>query len=108
MALIRHVERNLPTDVEIEYAFWCTESSTPEGKSGSEGDSHVPVAGNNIAATMGRLDMRTVIRSAVEPGRQTAVMVCGPGAMADAATREVVGCVKDGLAVQLTVEAFAW
>jgi hypothetical protein len=109
MALIRHVERNFVAEVEgIECAFWCTGDAAAEKKNGSVEDGRGAGAANLATVKPGRMDLRTVIRSATEDGRQLAVMVCGPGAMADAATREVVECVKDGLAVRLIVEEFAW
>ncbi|OIW24571.1 hypothetical protein CONLIGDRAFT_636726 [Coniochaeta ligniaria NRRL 30616] len=109
MALIRHVEQNILGDVEgVEYAFWCTGSVGIKEKKGSSDNGHDAGAGDLAPVTMGRMDLRTVIRSAVERGHETAVMLCGPGAMADAATREVVDCLKDGFAVHLNVEEFAW
>jgi hypothetical protein len=54
------------------------------------------------------MDIGTVIRSSLEVGHQTTVLVCGPGGMADEATRQVVNCVKDGFGVDLIEEAFAW
>lgn len=109
MALIRHVERNILAEVEgIEYAFWCTGPAAAEEKTGSVEDGRGAVATNLATVKAGRMDLRAVIRSAAEDGRQMAVLVCGPGAMADAATKEVVDCVKDGFAVRLIVEEFAW
>lgn len=106
LALIRHVERTFLADVEgVEYAFWCS------GSAGIKEEKSVSLsaeAANLITVTAGRMDLKTVIRSAMEDGHQTAIMVCGPGAMADAATLEVIDCVKDGFAVHLNVEAFAW
>ena len=49
-----------------------------------------------------------MIRSFVEKGHQMTVLVCGPGSMADEATRQVVSCVKDGFRVNLVEEAYAW
>jgi len=111
MPLVRHIERNMLADIEgVEYSFWCTGSSAADGDfaSPSAHEDQGAAGAKAVAVTAGRMDLRSVIRSAVEPGRRTAVMLCGPGAMADAATNEVVACVKDGFAVQLVVEAFAW
>ncbi len=109
IALIRHVEQNILADVQgVEYAFWCTGSVDTEKTVGSPENCIDAGAGNLEPVTAGRMDLKTVIRSAVEHGHETAVMVCGPGAMADAATREVVDCLKDGFSVHLNVEAFAW
>ena len=54
------------------------------------------------------MDIGTVIRSYLEVGHQTTVLVCGVGNMADEATRQVLNCVKDGFRVDLVEEAYAW
>ncbi|KAB5513505.1 hypothetical protein GE09DRAFT_1162107 [Coniochaeta sp. 2T2.1] len=109
MGLIRHVEQNILGEVEeVEYAFWCTGSAAAEEKTGCMEENRGAVPGNLATVKAGRMDLRTAIRSAVEDKHQLAVMVCGPGAMADAARREVVDCVKDGLAICLIAEEFAW
>lgn len=117
MALIEHVKQNFlvqKDDVKgIEYSFWCTgASNTAAQKLGSINDesqkaeSLTPRA--TAAVTVGRMDIGTVIRSSLEAGYQTTVLVCGPGNMADEATRQVVNCVKDGFRVDLVEEAYAW
>jgi hypothetical protein len=58
--------------------------------------------------TTGRMGIGTVIRSSLEVGHQTTVLVCGPGTMADEVTRQVVNCVKGGFRVDLVEEAYAW
>lgn len=110
MALIRHVERSFLAEVEgVEYAFWCTGSAAAGGETGPVGNGGgTTVAGKPAAVGAGRMDLRAVIRSAAGDGNQTAVMLCGPGGMADEATREVIDCLKDGFAVRLVVEPFAW
>lgn len=109
MALIRHVEHEFLQQVEgVEHAFWCTGSDSTEKTIGASQDAHGGRTGNLAAVTAGRMDLKVVIRSVVEKGHHTAVMLCGPGEMADAATTEVIDCVKDGYALQLHVEAFAW
>ncbi|KAJ5159838.1 uncharacterized protein N7482_006842 [Penicillium canariense] len=55
-----------------------------------------------------RMDlMRTVSREA-EQAQRLAVVVCGPGQMADVARKAVVSCLADGRVVELHEEAFAW
>ncbi len=54
------------------------------------------------------MPIAAVIRSSLEVGRQTTILVCGPGQMADEARKQVVNCVKDGFSVDLVEEAFAW
>ena len=116
-ALIEHVRQNflLPKDeVEgVEYSLWCTGSSdisepkvddVHEERHKDEGvDLTTPAA-----ITSGRMDIRTVMRSHVETGQQTTVMVCGPGNMADEATRQVIDCIKDGFKVNLVEESYTW
>lgn len=116
-ALIEHVRQNflLPKDeVEgVEYSFWCTGSSdisepkvddVHEERQKDEGvDLTTPAA-----ITSERMDIRTVMRSHVETGQQTTVMVCGPGNMADEATRQVIDCIKDGFKVNLVEESYTW
>jgi hypothetical protein len=36
------------------------------------------------------------------------VVACAPGAMSDEARAAVVGCLRDGMPVDLIEEAFAW
>ncbi|OBT63032.1 hypothetical protein VE03_08166 [Pseudogymnoascus sp. 23342-1-I1] len=117
MALIEHVKQNfLPPKDEIdgiEYSFWCTGSSdTAEPKvdavhEESQKDKGVALA-TPVAITAGRMDIRSVMRSNVETGQQTTVMVCGPGSMADEATRQVIDCLKDGFKVNLLEESYTW
>lgn len=118
MALIEYVKQNFLVQKDnvrgIEYSFWCTGSSnTAARKSDSMNDesqkaeSLTPTT-TTAAVTAGRMDIGTVIRSSLEAGQQTTVLVCGPGNMADATTKEVVACVKDGFRVDLVEEAYAW
>lgn len=117
MALIEHVKENflLPKDnVDgIEYSFWCTGSSnTVQSKTGTvreelqKDEGIVPQI--PAAITAGRMDIRAVMRSYVEAGQQTAVMVCGPGNMADEATKQVIDCMKDGFRNNLVEESYTW
>jgi hypothetical protein len=118
MALIEHVKQNFlvqKDDVEgIEYSFWCTgASNTAVQKLDSINDESQKAErlapGTTAAAvTTGRMDIGTVIRSSLEEGHQTTVLVCGPGNMADEATKQVVNCVKDGFRVDVVEEAYAW
>lgn len=117
MALIEHVKRNFlveESEVEgIEYLFWCTGSSDTTAQKldpvvDERQKAEILTPRTIAATTAGRMDIGTVIRSSLEVGHQTTVLVCGPGGMADEATRQVVNCVKDGFGVDLIEEAFAW
>lgn len=117
MALIEHVKQNFlvhKDDVKgIEYSFWFTGlSNTAAQKLDSINDGSEKAESltprTTEAVTAGRMDIGTVIRSSLETGHQTTVLVCGPGSMADEATRQVVNCVKDGARVDLIEEAYAW
>lgn len=116
LALIEHVKQNFlvqKDDVKgIEYTFWCTgpSSHTAARKSDSmNGEiSHQAESLTTAGVTAGRMKIGTVIRSSLEAGHSTTVLVCGPGNMADEATREVVSCVKDGFRVDLVEESYTW
>lgn len=117
MALIEHVKEGflLPKDeVEgIEYSFWCTGSSgAAEPKIDTVHEEIQKDEGiaqsSPIEIIAGRMDIRSVMRSHVETGQQTTVMVCGPGNMADETTRQVIDCVKDGFKVNLVEESYTW
>lgn len=109
MALLDHVKQNFLIGVEgVEFLFWCT-GDIPSGK---KEDPAQDVGSLRTSAeappTLGRMDIGSVIRSSVEPGHHTTVLVCGPGAMADEAAKEVVKCVKSGSHVDIVEEAYAW
>ncbi|KAF2759742.1 hypothetical protein EJ05DRAFT_498945 [Pseudovirgaria hyperparasitica] len=114
MALIDFVkDRFLSFDVEvegIECAFWCTgNSKNTEQDSDTESQKASGVkTGQSAVATRGRMMMGTELRSHLEKGQQTTIVVCGPSQMTDEATREVVGCIKEGYRVDLVEEAFSW
>ncbi|KAI0855902.1 ferric reductase like transmembrane component [Xylaria cubensis] len=95
MPLIEHVRQNFLIDCEgTEYSFWCTDRDFSAAK------------GEKITA--GRMDISSIIRSSVETGHQTTVLVCGPGGMADEARQQVISCVRDGFRVDLVEESFCW
>lgn len=95
LALIEHVRQHFLVDCEgTEYSFWCTGEGSSEMK------------GEEIAA--GRMNVTSIIRSSVELGHQTTVLVCGPGSLADDARQQVINCVRDGFKVNLVEEAFCW
>lgn len=109
MALLDHVKQNFLIGVEgVEFLFWCT-GDIPTGK---KEDPAQDVGSLRTSAeappTLGRMEIGSVIRSSVEPGHHTTVLVCGPGAMADEAAKEVVKCVKSGSHVDIVEEAYAW
>lgn len=108
---IDYVKKNFLVDSRgVECLFWHTGSS--EGAMQMSESSKEGVAqymeSNGPTVTTGRMHIASVIRSSLEAGRQTTVLVCGPGQMADEARRQVVNCVKDGFSVDLIEEAFAW
>lgn len=116
-ALIEHVRQNflLPKDEVdgIEYSFWCTGSS--DSAEPNVDAVHEEIQKDEGVAlrlpaqiTAGRMDIRSVMRSNVETGQQTTVLVCGPGNMADEATRQVIDCMKDGCKVNLVEESYTW
>ncbi|KAK8084468.1 hypothetical protein PG997_005739 [Apiospora hydei] len=111
LPLIEHVKRNFLHGVEgIEYMFWCTGSpsaSAPSPEPKDEGVVLEPTP-TTLAIREGRMDTGRVIRAAIEIGRHTTVISCGPGAMTDEVRGHVVTCVRDGFKVDLIEEAYAW
>ncbi|CAK7236613.1 hypothetical protein SBRCBS47491_009698 [Sporothrix bragantina] len=104
-ALLDHVQKRfLASAVQVpglEYQFWITESNAGiEAK-----DSAIP---GRVRATPGRMDVGAVVRSSLEVGRITTVVVCGPNRMADEANRAVVQGVKNGFHVDSIEETFKW
>ncbi|KAK3906129.1 fcd1ed96-f99e-4d28-9e70-49d2afc1fed5 [Staphylotrichum tortipilum] len=96
-------------DEGVECLFWCTDPAEV-GKiapAGGEADDTKPSPVETVVNS-GRMDIASVLRNYAEAGHQTAVLVCAPGGMADAVTREAVKCIGDGLRVELVEEAFAW
>lgn len=118
MPFIDHVRHNFLADAPgVEALIWYTGQSRPDSavqlqqestslKSWSRENGHVDTA--SAAITAGRMDIASVVRSSVEAGRQTTVLVCGPGQMADETRKHVVACIKDGFRMDLVEEAFAW
>jgi predicted ferric reductase len=116
MPLIEYVKWNFLADVEeAEYFFWCTGSSQLSAKLDSRNVRDESRNPDNLrrevtAAVVkaGRMNIESVLRASVEPSRQTTVLVCAPGAMADEVTKQVVSCAQNGFKVDLVEEAFAW
>lgn len=126
--LIKDVRGNFLASVgrEVEFLVWCTGVSgggEDDGeKSGGWGIDHVEgvaagldvegVRGGGANVTgevqIGRMDVASVLRGAVEVSQRTAAMVCAPGSMADEATRQTIKCLGDGFRVELVEETFAW
>ncbi|KIH92474.1 hypothetical protein SPBR_02360 [Sporothrix brasiliensis 5110] len=96
-ALLGHVQERFLVPAAhvagLEHRFWCTSPVAAAGK---------------LAVTLGRMDVAAVVRSSLEVGRVTTVVVCGPGAMADATNRAVVQAVHDGFHVDSIEESFKW
>ncbi|KAI0552610.1 ferric reductase like transmembrane component-domain-containing protein [Xylaria curta] len=111
IAFIDHVKKNFLSNAQgVECLFWHTGSSEDIAeKSESPSKAEIQeVSSHASKVTAGRMHIEAVIRSALEVERQTTVLVCGPGQMADEARKQVVSCVKDGFSVDLIEEAFAW
>lgn len=109
MSLIDHVKRNFLIGVEgVEFQFWRTGDSPAGQKEEPTNDVQGSRGTAEATPTRGRMDIGDVIRSSVEVGHHTTVLVCGPGAMADEAAKEVVKCVKNGSHVDIVEEAYAW
>lgn len=109
MALLQHVQRNFLLGVEgVEFSFWCTGDMPTGQKEDPAQDAGSLRTTAEAPPTPGRMDIGNVIRSSVESGHHTTVLVCGPGAMADEAAKEVVNCVKSGSHVDIVEEAYAW
>jgi predicted ferric reductase len=104
-ALIRHVSSSLLPDTsigfpnkQIEYKLWCTGENSSQDKGLEQGS----------GLQRGRMNVEEVVRSVAEKGRRVVVVVCAPGAMSDEVRAAVVGCLRDGMPVDLIEEAFAW
>ncbi|TIA54953.1 hypothetical protein D6C77_07538 [Aureobasidium pullulans] len=105
-ALLHHVSSSLLPDAttalaqnrHLEYRFWCT------GENGSQ-DKGLE-QGSNLQR--GRMNIEHVVRSVAEKGRRVVVIVCAPGGMSDEVREAVVGCLRDGMPVDIIEEAFAW
>jgi predicted ferric reductase len=108
MSLIDHVKQTFLIGSEgVEFSFWCT-GDIPAGQKEPVDDAETRRTTAEAPPTRGRMDIGSVIRSSVETGHHTTVLVCGPGAMADEAAKEVVKCVKNGSHVDIVEEAYAW
>ncbi|KAI0977137.1 ferric reductase like transmembrane component-domain-containing protein [Xylaria arbuscula] len=112
-AFIDHVRKTyLSRAQDVECLFWYTGSTEIATRKPDESqDENVGVGGyatTDTAVTVGRMHIASVIRSSLEAGHQTTVLVCGPCQMADEARRQVVSCVRDGFNVDLVEEAFTW
>ncbi|KAG9241721.1 ferric reductase like transmembrane component-domain-containing protein [Calycina marina] len=111
IGLIEHVKSDFLVHLDdagqIEYAFWCTgDSNTVEEN--VDGKEMLATTTKIPKITAGRMDVGDVLRSSLETGFHTTVLVCGPGNMIDEATREIVECVKEGHRVDMIEEAYAW
>lgn len=124
MPLIAHVEREFLSQMEgvegVEVSIWCTGDSDCDFGVGrvqigdQDDESHKEKAagkvrlGSEVSVKKGRMDVAGVIRASLETGLLTTIVACGPGAMVDEATRQVVRCVSEGLRVEMIEEAYAW
>ncbi|THW85353.1 hypothetical protein D6D18_07767, partial [Aureobasidium pullulans] len=104
-ALLHHVSSSLLPDAttalaqnrHLEYRFWCT------GENGSQ-DKGLE-QGSNLQR--GRMNIEHVVRSVAEKGRRVVVIVCAPGGMSDEVREAAVGCLRDGMPVDIIEEALA-
>ena len=117
MALIEYVKENFLIGIDsidgIECSFWCTDSLSTTAKeldsiNDKKGKSDNSALGTTATVAAGRMDVGAVIRSSLEVGYQTTVLVCGPGAMGDETTRHVVNCLKGGFKVEQIEETYTW
>ncbi|KAI1352080.1 ferric reductase like transmembrane component-domain-containing protein [Xylaria sp. FL0043] len=114
ITFIDHVRKNYLANANgVECLFWYTGASErpipksePSKTETQEIESYVPI--KDRVVTVGRMNIASVMRSALEAGRQTTVLVCGPAQMADEARKQVVNCAKDGFCIDLIEEAFTW
>ncbi|CAD0088056.1 unnamed protein product [Aureobasidium vineae] len=104
-SLIQHVSTSLLPDSaasaqnkQIEYRFWCTGEQGSQDKGLEQGSD----------LRRGRMNVEEVVRLVAEKGKRVVVVVCAPGGMADEARAAVVGCLRDGMPVDLIEKAFAW
>lgn len=104
-SLIQHVSTSLLPDLcapaqnkNLEYRFWCTGEQSSQDKGVEQGAN----------LQRGRMNVGEVVRSIAEKGKRVVVVVCAPGGMSDAVREAVVGCLRDGMPVDLIEEAFAW
>lgn len=104
-SLIHHVSSTLLPDItsepqnkHLEYQFWCTGEQSSQDKGLEQG----------LHLRRGRMIVEEVVRSVAEKERRVVVIVCAPGAMSDEVREAVVGCLRDGMPVDIIEEAFAW
>lgn len=104
-SLMQHVATSLlpnptvePQSKQLEYQFWCTGEQGSQDKGLEQGTD----------LQRGRMNVEQVVRSVAEKGRRVVVVVCAPGPMSDEVREAVVGCLRDGMPVELIEEAFAW
>ncbi|PBP22566.1 ferric reductase like transmembrane component [Diplocarpon rosae] len=113
ISLIHHVQANFLAQARlagVELLLWCTGPNDSKAHSlteGSQGSQTMP-SRSMVGVTVGKMNIRSVIRDSVEEGLRTTVLVCGPGNMIDETTREVVSCVRDGIQIELVEEIFGW
>ncbi|KAG9570566.1 hypothetical protein KCU71_g1596, partial [Aureobasidium melanogenum] len=104
-ALIQHVSSSLLPDPaaelqqkHLEYQLWCTGEQSSQDMGIEQG----------IDLQRGRMNVGEVVRSVAEKGKKVVVVVCAPGGMSDEVREAVVGCLRDGMPVDLIEETFAW
>ncbi|TDZ28457.1 Ferric/cupric reductase transmembrane component B [Colletotrichum spinosum] len=100
MSVIQHVRcRFLGAAPGVECLFYCT-----GGEDASAPEKHVA----DGAVALGRMDVGGVVRSHLERGQLTTVLVCGPGRMVDEVTKHVGQGIDDGFKVDMVEETFSW
>ena len=122
--LLEHVQQHLLPDLaasglddgSMSYRFWLTgeDGGVHEGMRKSEygQGKQAPEVGKSeelVSTAVGRrMDVETLISSFMENGKRHAVLVCGPGGLADAVRSNTVACSEKGYFVDLVEEPFAW
>ena len=115
MNLLPNLRDEAPDDETIRYRFWLTDASSSSSVPGPAGEqkakeprSQISHAGELVQQTEGRMDVREVIGSVMDPRRRTVVIVCGPGSLSDDVRSEVVTWADKAYVVDLICESFAW
>ncbi|KAF3801917.1 hypothetical protein GCG54_00015139 [Colletotrichum gloeosporioides] len=107
ISLIEYVrQKYLDGAAGIESSFWCTDATVSKLPFKKDGRYEVDMTTTGVI--LGRMHVETLVKSCLEKECRTAVLVCGPGRMADEVTKHVVNGVKDGFTVELIEESFAW
>ena len=120
--LLDHCKMNLLPDLRrdiddesMNYRFWLTGSSPSPPVSGLANDRKANERycqfdhdRESVQQFEGRMDVRQVVGSVMEPRRRVVVIVCGPGSLSDDVRSQVVSWADKAYVVDLICESFAW